>query len=112
MVTAYEDAFTYLEEVLDFKPSSNPRRFSEVLAVMDKYIKSGDAWWVKFRNDPVRLAARQITEPVLLIPIYTFTQGLTEVLGRVPRAEEVSFKNKALVTEFSTKLKLYNRNHR
>jgi hypothetical protein len=99
--------FSYLEDVLGFKPSSNPRRFQECLRVMESYTRRGDQWWIEFRGNPVELAVRQLAEPVLLIPISTFEKGLRTVLERPVDPCEISHKNNALFVEFSEKYKAY-----
>ena len=100
-------SFEYLEEVLNFRPSSNPDKFESVLAVMERYSEKGDTWWLKYRNEPEKLVARQLLEPVLLIPISTLIKGLTIVLGRTPKREELTPMNKDLLSEFSKKYKSY-----
>ena len=99
--------FAYLEEVLNFRPSSNPDKFESVLAVMERYSKKGDNWWIKYRNEPEKLVARQLLEPVLLIPTATLIKGLQRVLGRMPKKEELTPMNKDLLSEFARKYKSY-----
>ncbi len=101
--------FAYLEDYLRFKPASNPAKFDKTLELMEMYTKKGDKWWIKYIDDPAKLAARQILEPVLLIPVHTLIRGLTLVLGRHPKAEELVPNNKKLIAEFSAKYAQYAR---
>ena len=101
--------FSYLEDYLRFRPSSNPAKFDETLNLMENYSKKGDKWWIKYFDDPAKLAARQILEPVLLIPVHILVRGLTLVLGRRPKEEELVPNNDKLIAEFSAKYPHYSR---
>ncbi len=103
--------FAYLEEILEFRPSSNPERFDMCLEVMQKYSDKGDRWWYDLRGDCAKLAARQLDEPVLLIPLSVFVKGVADVLGRVPDRKELSSQNKALIAEFKEKYEEYIKTH-
>ena len=103
--------FAYLEEILDFRPSSNPSRFDQCLDVMKKYSEKGDRWWIENHGDCVSLAARQLDEPVLLIPMEVFIKGITIVLGRIPNKSEISSHNEAFIAEFKEKYQEYLKNN-
>ena len=103
--------FSYLEEYLGFRPSSNPDDFDLCLEVMKKYSSKGDTWWYDLRGDSARLAARQIDEPVLLIRYETFVQGVALVMGQVPEQKELSCRNKAFIAKFKEKFEEYIKTH-
>ena len=104
MATITLTNFEYLEEVLRFKPSSNPDKFQMYLTVMENYSKNGDRWWLEFYGNPEMLALRQLEEPILLIPYDVLQRGVCSVLGRTPAKEELNCSNKALIAEFKQKL--------
>lgn len=100
MASSYRGNFAYVEDVLGVSPSREPKRFYSCRDAMEKY---STPWWHELRHDPVELAAMQIKEPVLLISMHTFKNGVEKVLGRSLKTDELSFSNRALITEFNEK---------
>ena len=98
---------TYLEDVLNFKGSSNPGEFQRCLDVMTSYEKRNDSWWTKYYGDDVQLAYHQLKEPVLLIPKEVFKSGIRKVVKHEIKDSELSINNKRLINEFYAKFPSY-----
>ncbi len=90
----------YIEEVLCINPGRKPTLFNECLNALLKY--GEDKWWLS--SDKSYVAKRQLKEPVLLRPLSVFKVGLTQVLKRAVRDQELTNPgNKALIAEFDSK---------
>jgi len=93
----------YLENMLGFKRSANPKGFDECLRTMEIYEKRGNHWWVDYQNDDVQLAFYQLKEPILLIPSDVLRSGIKKVVNHNVELSEISQSNKALIKEFYDK---------
>ena len=58
-------------------------------------------------GNPVELAAHQIDEEFLLIRMSDFAEGIKRVIGRFVTYDEISQKNKELISEFKQKYPFY-----
>ena len=91
----------YLSEELGINMGSHPADYAACLKAMEKY---PFAWWRKYRNGDSRvLAAWQIDEPVLLISKDTFLKGVSKVMGRTVKEDELHSWNTSLIAEFHEK---------
>ena len=97
--------FGYLEDVLGIRAANDPIYFENCINVMNQYEKLGDEWWLN--SNPIELAKHQVDESFLLIPFGILKEALIKVLGRNVDDEEISIKNKVLITEFKNKVKTY-----
>ena len=91
----------YVTDDLGISMGKHPDAYRECLKAMEKYESH---WWLKFRNGDTRiLAAHQIDEPVLLIPKDIFLKGVSAVLGRKVKEDELHSWNAPLIAEFHQK---------
>ncbi len=95
--------FDYVREVLRINPGTQCWHFEKCLQAMRQY---NESWW-RLLHDEGELAAKQIDEPVLLIPIETFKAGVEAVIGRKITKYELSLQNLALIAEFKKKYSQY-----
>jgi hypothetical protein len=91
------------EYVEDFLDGIDEKQKQRILKTMNKY--GNNHWWRS--DDSIIIAKHQVFEPVLMVPIDTFTESLEKLLGRPVYTFELADYDEDLKNEAEEAIELH-----